>query len=183
MPQVALDLLALGATGIAGNADGAGGGMAAHWFVHRRVSLRFGGGVRAGSVDADTLTLLASAGVALHPWRSTPSRPFGLSVRTDFLVVRQSTTHYADAQSTTTARCAPGGPSETGRGGATCESWWPGLDAVVDADWLLAPSVDLVLGLGLEDVLLTTYIGVPGAPGTTIPALRLTAEVGARLWF
>jgi hypothetical protein len=166
MPLVALDLLALGATGIAGNADGAGGGVAAHWFVHRRVSLRFGGGVRAGSVDADTLTFLASAGVALHPWRAMPSRPFGLSVRADYLVVRQSTTHYDANDQSVTKDFDPRS----------------GLDAAFDVDWLLAPSVDLVVGLGLEYVFGLTYIDSQSAR-VTIPVLRATAEAGARLWF
>ena len=49
-------------------------------------------------------TVVTSAGMVLRPWRMTQSTPFGLSLRVDYLVVRESATHFdADDPSPVTA--------------------------------------------------------------------------------
>jgi hypothetical protein len=169
-PHVEIDLLAVGGVGIGGNATGAGGGAAVGWFATQGLSLRVGASERAGSLDvaeATVFTLLINAGVALHPWRPTRSHPFGLSVRADYLLARQSATHFDSDDP------AP----------VTRSRWLSGVDAVADVSWILSTEIEAILGIGLEDVLSPTYINVRDQRVANLPALRAVGEAGFRLRF
>ncbi|HEX4628751.1 MAG TPA: hypothetical protein VH137_08170, partial [Gemmatimonadales bacterium] len=95
--HVEIDLLATGGLGITGNAEGAGGGGAVGWIATDTLTLRIGASERAGSLDAaqaTLFTLLFDAGVTWHAWRPTRARRLGASLRADYLLVRQSATHF-----------------------------------------------------------------------------------------
>jgi hypothetical protein len=154
----------LGVAGTGGGGDGVGAAAAAQWFPTQVVALRLGAGVLGGTVvpkaDAATLYLLGTAGVALHPVRARLSRPFGLSLRVDYVGMRQSISHF--------------------------DRWLSGVEGVVEGDWLFTPDVEVVLGLGLADMFAPTNIYVQGQgapPVATIPPLRAVAEAGFRLRF
>ncbi len=169
-PHVEIDLLAAGGVGLGGDATGAGGGGAVGWVVADALSLRLGASERAGSLniaEATVFMLLLNAGVSLRPWRATRSRPFGVSVRADYLVVRQSATHF-DADDP-----AP----------VTRARWLSGLDAVADVSWVLSTEIEALIGAGLEEVFVPTYINVRDMHVATLPALRAVGEAGFRLRF
>jgi len=166
---IAIDVLSMGATGIGGDAGGFGAGAAVHWFVRRQFSMRVGGGIRGGTVgaaDASTLTAFASVGAVFHAWEATPDRPFGGSVRLDYLLLDQAMTHFVS-----------GGSNQSEA------RWLSGLDVLVDGSWRFASDVDAILGVGLEDVFAPTYVNLQGARVATLPALRVVAEAGLRLRF
>ncbi len=166
----ALDVSGLGTYGLDANAQSAGGRAALHWFFARIASLRLGAGVDGGSLDAtpgNVLTALVSGGLALHPWRPTPSRPLGLSVRSEYLLANQSMTNF---------------PSR-GAGPLTRSRWISGLDVALDGRWLLTGAVDLILGVGLEELFGRTYVDRMGDRAATLPTLRGFTEVGLGVGF
>jgi|CZKU01.1.fsa_nt_gi hypothetical protein len=168
-PRVEVAVLAIGAAEIGGT-SAIGGGVAVDWFPVPSISLRLGASERSGSLDAAEASLLAftaASGVAFHPWRASRSRPIDLSVRGDYLLVRQSATHFDSDD-----------PSP-----ATQSRWLSGVDAFVDAGWLFSSDVAAVVGLGLEDVLAATYVNVRQVRKATIPPVRVVAEFGVCLRF
>jgi cell division septation protein DedD len=166
----ALEMIAIGAAGVSASVETGGGGGALEAFVFPPLAFRFGGAVRAGSLAparGSLLTLLSSAGVAVHPWRATPSRVFGASLRVDYVVLSQSLSHDSPAGSTTSTR------SRALSGG----------DVVVEAEWLCAPGVELMLGTGVEETFATTHIDLNGVRVATLPPLNALVEAGLRLPF
>ncbi len=131
------------------------------------LSFRLGLGGLGGTIseaDATTLYLLGMAGLAVHPLRARAGRPFGLALRVDYVAMRQSISWLA--------------------GNEGDSRWLSGVDGVVEGDWLFAPDVEVVLGLGLADLFAPTYVEVPkGVPKATIPPLRALGEAGFRLRF
>jgi hypothetical protein len=166
-PDFALDVLGMGE--IADGADwSAGGGAAAQWFPIRNLSVRLAGGVRAGSIDAahaTTLTLFASGGMAFHPWRTSLAHPFGASFRAEFLFVDESVTHSGKL-----LRLGSPGPG------------LPGLALGADGSWRFASNVELVVGIGIEDLFHPTHVEVRGALLATI-AFSAVGETGLRIDF
>lgn len=164
--EMALDLTALGAVGMAGTAEKvAGGSVAGHWFVLRTVSLRLAAAVRGGHLDsaeASTLTFLGAAGVVWHAWRPTPSRRLGLSFRADYLLEHPWVTHLSDTHSF---------------------RWTSGADALVEAGLLLTADADVVIGIGLEGTFAQTYIDPQSPQAATLPPLNAVGEVGIQLRF
>jgi hypothetical protein len=169
-PDFALDVLGLGEIG--GGGDwGAGGGAAAQWFPIRNLSVRLAGGLRAGSIDAahaTTLTLFASGGMAFHPWRTSLAHPFGASFRAEFLFLDESVTYSGHTEYRRLPRLGGG---------------VPGLALGVDGSWRFATNVELVAGVGIEGVFLTTYVDVPGARQTTLGPWSAIGETGMRFDF
>jgi hypothetical protein len=168
-PRLGIDLLAAGETGIDGP-QAAGGGAALEWFALRMFSLRVGAIERAGTLDvahAVTSTLVTSVGVAVRPWQPTRSVPFSVSLRADYILVRQSATHFDsdDLSPVTDAR------------------WLSGADSFVDGSWLLSSQIAAVAGVGLEDVGSPTYVLMRDVRVATLPALRAVAEAGFQLRF
>jgi hypothetical protein len=162
----AIDVIGLGAIGIAGDAAAVGGAAAAHWFFLRPFSLRLGAGVKGGSIDivgGRTLTPFLSAGLAVHPRRATLARPFGLSIRADFLALNQRLTQ-------------PSSSTEK-------QDLFFGMDAVVDASWMFVQGTEVLVGTGVEGVFSPVRVTVDGQSVTTIPQFRVTAEVGFRFSF
>jgi hypothetical protein len=164
-PSLEVDVVAVGAIGIAGSGAGAGGGVAVRWFVAPSLSVRLGVSETTGSLDAAAASMFmvaTVAGVAFHPLRATPGRRFGLSLRTDYLSLFQSVTHFDFDDPKPVTR----------------DRFLSGIDAFVDTSWLLSTDVALLAGVGLEDVFSPTYIDVRDARVATLPALRGAAEVG-----
>jgi hypothetical protein len=169
------DLLAIGSTGVGGDASGLGGEVGAQWFPIELVSLRLGAGVRGGSIDAvqgRTLTLLVSAGAVVSPWRVTPARPFGMAMRADFLIISQSVTRVTSGFES---------PSRV----------LPGVDLVVDASWMFAPGVEGIVGLGGEEAFGPTSLALKNSMQNVatitevanIPEFRVVGEAGLRVGF
>ena len=166
----ALDFFGVGAAGLGANLQTGGGGAAFETFVTPRFAMRIGGAVRLGDVPgvrARTLALRASAGVELHPWRTTASRPLGVSLRADYVLMNQTVTHY----------------SADGSDLSTMSRPLSGVDAMVGVEWRLGTTVDLTASAGLEEMLATTYVDMNGARVATIPPLSAIAERGLRLRF
>jgi hypothetical protein len=167
---VTLDVVAIGAAGQGGDVDGVGAMAAVQWFPVRPLALRLGGGARAGNVQgaqSTTLTLLGTAGAVLHVLRATRAHRLGVWLRADFVAERQSLSHFSGDEP------AP----------VTFDRLMSGMDALVGIDWMFAPDVGLVAGVGGEDVFSPTYIQLHGAPAGTLPPLRGVAESGFRIRF
>jgi hypothetical protein len=166
----ALDFVGLATTGVGGSVQSAGGAVAFQAFLTPAFALRIGGAMRGADLAearARTLMLLASAGLALHPWPTSESRIFGASVRADYVLMNQTVTHY----------------SLTGTDISTMARPLSGVDAVVEAEWRLGASVDVVGGMGIEEMLARTNVDLNGTRMATLPPLSAVAEVGLRLRF
>jgi hypothetical protein len=169
-PSIEIDVMAVGAIGIAGSGAGAGGGGAVQWFVTPSLSLRLGASETTGSLDlaaANMFMVATVAGVALHPLRAAPGRRLGLSLRADYLLLFQSVTHFDFDDPKPVTR----------------DRFLSGIDAFVDANWLLSTDVALLAGVGLEDVFAPTYVDLKDARVATLPPLRGAAEVGFGIRF
>ena len=169
-PRLAVDLLGVAVSGLGGNADAAGGGGAVEWFAHRRLSLRLGAIARAGPLDlaqSHVSTVVTSAGVVFQALPATPSEPFTVTIRADYLLVRESATHWDGDE-----------PSPT-----TASRWVSGVDAFLDAGLLLSSQIAAMVGFGLEDVLAPTYIYLKDTYKATLPPLRAVVEGGFQLRF
>jgi hypothetical protein len=147
-----------------------GGGLSVAWYPIRFLSFDLSTSERSGSLDvaeATVFALLAAAGVAFHPWPPSPAHRLDLSVRADYLLVRQSATHFDadDPRPVTQAR------------------WLSGADALVEAGWLLSSDVEVAAGVGGEDVFAPTYVEVRNTLVATLPPVRLLAQLGVRLRF
>jgi hypothetical protein len=167
--RLVVDVVGLGTVGFGGSAEGLGAAAAVQWFAVPYLSVRLGAGALGGTIsqaEATTLYLLGTAGIAVHPFRARAGRPFGLSLRADYVGMRQSISSFA------------------GEAGPTSfERWLSGADVVVEGDWLFASDVELVLGLGIADVFAPTYVNVQGGWSGSIPPVRGLAEAGFRLRF
>ena len=113
-------------------------------------------------------TLVTSAGVVVHPWQPTRSDPFAVAFRVDYLLVRESATHFdSDDPSPVELRAMDLGGRHVRR-------------------LQLAPGVQqiaVMAGVGLEDVWSPTYVYVRGLRVATLPPLRAVAEAGFQLRF
>jgi hypothetical protein len=166
----ALDMFAVGAAGLGSPVQTAGAEGALEAFLTPPFSLRFGGSVRAGSVSVahgSVLSLMGTAGVAIHPWRPGRGRPFGASFRVDYVIAGQSLSHDSPAGSTTSTRSRA----------------LSGADAVAELEWRCAPGVELLLGAGIEEVFATTYVDLNGLRVATLPPTSALGEAGLRLPF
>jgi hypothetical protein len=169
-PIIGLDLLGVAASGLGGNANAAGGGGAVEWFLHRRLSLRLGAVARGGSLDlaqANVTTILTSAGAVFQVLPATGSEPFAVTVRVDYLLLRESARHYDGDESSP----------------VTDQRWLSGVDTFLDGGFLLSSQIAAVVGFGLEDVLAPTRIYLKDQYVATLPALRAVVEGGFQLRF
>jgi hypothetical protein len=166
----AMNLFGLGATALGSNMLTAGGGAAFETFLTPRFGLRIGGAVRGGDIQgapAHTLTLMASAGLELHPWPTSSTRAVGASLRADYVLMNQTVTHS----------------SAGGTDLSTMGRPLSGLDAVVEVEWRLGASADLLTGVGLEEMFATTYVDLNGKHMATLPPLSAFAQGGVRVRF
>jgi hypothetical protein len=169
-PILGLDLLGVGVSGLGGNGNSAGGGGAVEWFVHRRLSLRLGAVMRGGSLDlaqANVTTLLTSAGAVFQVLPATRSEPLSVTIRVDYILVRESATHWDGDEASP----------------ITDHRWLSGVDAFLDGNLPLSSQIAAVAGFGLEDVLAPTYIYLKDAYVATLPPLRAVVEGGFQLKF
>jgi hypothetical protein len=170
--RFALDLLASAADDIGVDAKEVGGSATLEWLPRRWLSVRLGGGLRGGPLDAVQATTmtgwaLAGAGVRLAPWRARI--PAAFSFRAEFLVVYEMLAHFAN-----------GNPTPDDRSGLL-----PGADLMADASWGLTPDVELILGGGIEDVFASTEVTVRGVgvQRATLSPWHASLEGGLRLRF
>jgi hypothetical protein len=169
--RFALDVMAAGSIGVGSTAQGIGGGAAVHWFVLPKLSVRLGANARVGSLDVAAATLStidSAAGIAVHPWVATRSRPFGLSVGADYVLSRESVTHF---------------DSDDLHGPVKDARWLSGLEALVEGNWLFTSEIGVLAGIGLEDFFASTYVSLRNVPVVTLPPVRALAEAGLRLRF
>ncbi len=162
-----LDLFASSATG---SADGIGGGGNARWLALRWLAVGVGAWARAGGIDtaeASVSTLGLTSGVALYLFSPAPAQPFGLAIRADYLLVRQSATHFDSDDAS---------PVHVTR-------WLSGFDGLLEGTWLFTSEIGVLAGVGLEDVLAPTYITIHDEQVASLPAVRLAAEGGFCLRF
>ncbi len=169
-PPFAFDLGILGTLGIGGSGSALGGEAGLHWFAAGPMSVRLGTVIMGGSVDAAQGTLLdvqGTLGVALHPWMSSPRRPFGLSVRADYVLMYEALSHASPLES------SPVTPSR----------WLSGIGLAVEGDWLFSQNIGLLLGIGAQDFFSPTYVDLQGVRVATLSPLRASAETGLRVRF
>jgi hypothetical protein len=170
--RAAVEFLAVAAQAAGGDGQGIGGQGGVHWFPWDVLSLRIGGGFRAGSVSeaqASTFDTFASAGVVLHPWKATLVRPFGLALRVDYRLEHDSLSRS----------------SQDSLGPTTQARWLSGFDLLADASWRLGADLEILIGFGVEDVLVPTHVALQTLTGTpeqvaTLPPARLAVEAGLR---
>jgi hypothetical protein len=165
--------LAVTATdGIAGTARAFGGDGAVSFVASDWLSPRLTLGLRGGSLDgvsATVLTARAGVGAAWTPLAPDANRAFGLSLGVDALVIYQAVAHVH-----------PSGQKE----------WQakvlPGADALLEASLRLGRGVEVTLAGGPEIALGTVDVTIV-AQGTTreatLPALRALAQAGLRFRF
>jgi hypothetical protein len=168
----AVEFLGVAAYGVGGEGEGLGGGGGVHWFPWDVMSLRIGGGFRAGAVNeaqASTFDTFASGGVVVHPWKGTLVRPFGVALRVDYRLEHDSLSRS----------------SSDSLGPTTQARWLSGFDVLADASWRLAGDLEILVGFGLEDVIVPTHVALQSPTGTpeqvaTLPPVRLVVEAGLR---
>jgi len=167
--SMGLEVLVVDAAGDDEGVGEIGGALAFAWFFWRNVSLRVGGSVRDTSLDeasGDLLKVTASAGLAFHPWRTTRERPFGASLRVDYLFLYERL-----------SRVMPPGQNVPIHDGVLS-----GFDAMLDGSWLFAPSVEVVVGAGVE-AFPPTKIEQGTTTIASLPVARALFEGGLRLRF
>ncbi|MEO6420616.1 MAG: hypothetical protein ABIP39_14475, partial [Polyangiaceae bacterium] len=92
----ALEITGVAAHAIGGYGGGAGGAAAIQLYLSPHFAFRAGGGARAGEVGPAAATLetfIVSSGLAWRSENATHARPFGVAIRTDFLVAHESVNH------------------------------------------------------------------------------------------
>jgi hypothetical protein len=169
-PRITFDVLGLASTGLGDSAEGLGAAAAVQWFALPAVSLRLGAGALTGSIaraQATTLYFPCEAGVALHPVRARRGRPFGVAIRLDYVLMRQSISRLETQ------------PSPV----SSYSRWLSGAAVTLEGDWLFAPNVELVVGVGVADLFAPTYVNVQGVRVATIPEFRVLPDAGFRLRF
>jgi hypothetical protein len=165
-----VDVAGAGAIGKDASVDALGAVGAVQWFPILPLAVRLAGGARAGSIptaQATTLTAFGTAGLVFSPLRATEAHTVGFWVRVDYVLEYTSMSHLgADPAAATTQ----------GR-------LMSGVDAVAGIDWMFAPKVGLIAGVGGEDVFFNGYVDVGGVRRATLLPLRALAEVGFRVRF
>jgi hypothetical protein len=165
-----IDLSFDGTIGLGGTAGGVGAAGGVHWFPISFLSFRLGASGQTGTLneaEANLFLLGMSAGVAYHPIALRPDRPIGFTVRADYVLTRQSLSHFDSDDPAPVARVR----------------WLSGFDLFLEGNVRLTSQIGLLAGIGLTDVMASTYIDVRGAQVAVLPPLRVTAEVGLRLQF
>jgi hypothetical protein len=168
--EYALDFFGTGAAGLGTSLLTGGGGAAFETLLTPHFGLRIGGSVRMGDVAdsaARTLALLGTAGLELRVWPTAESRPFGASLRVDYVLMNQTATHRSTNGNDVTTMMRP----------------LSGVDALIEVAWRLGASTDVVVGAGIEEMFATTYIDLNGARMATLPPLSVVAQGGLRLHF
>jgi hypothetical protein len=160
-----VDAAFVGSAGIAGYAGGVGGSLHARWAFAPRFALRVGGSARAGEVHPAEATSIVMSGAIGAAWLALPptgSRPLGLGLRADFLLLR----HAID-------RADEGAQAR----------WMPGADLALEGSLRLADSFFLIAAGGGELAFGATDIFVLGRNVAAIPPARVIFEAGFRAEF
>jgi hypothetical protein len=163
------DVTGAGAIGQGGDVDALGATGAVQWLPIRPLAFRLAGGARAGSIpraQATTLTGFGAAGLVVYPLRATQAHSLGVWIRVDYVLEYTSVSHFGTIASDESRH-----------------RLMSGVDVLAGIDWMFAPKVGLVAGIGAEDVFFSTYVDVDGARKATLVPLRATAELGFRVRF
>ena len=166
---LSLDLAALATRGVGGPANGLGAALHAEYGMGHRLFLRGGTSLRTGDVpelDGGDTVATVGGGLAFRPWAREAGRPVGLGLILEAVAIYHSLSH----------RAVDGDNLRQGRliGGAAV-----GLEG----EWAIGRSFDLCLGLGGEVAVGSTDVTVATHRIATIPALRITSQLGLRRHF
>jgi hypothetical protein len=159
--RFAVEAALLGVTGVGGPAGGIGGELGARARLGTWIEGRLALGGRVGeiaSVGATTSTFALGTGLALH---AEVADGFSLGVRADVFLSRISVTRVA---------------FETGDEHRS--RLLPGADLLAEASLRLTGAVGVFAAAGGECTFGTTDLVVAGSTLSTVPYLRLLAEVG-----
>jgi len=166
--------LALDASGLAvaaptGYGGGAGGGFAVRVPLAGPLGARAAAGARAESIGPAQATLRViggAVGLAWQPWLDAQHR-WGVGARVDALLVHLDVAHLSedDAQAAHLSRLMGG------------------LDAAVEGTFRFAEHAGVVAAVGSEIVFGRTDIFVHERQVTSLPPVKLMAELGLRVSF
>jgi hypothetical protein len=166
---VRLELRALATIGSGGLSGDVGGEAAAEWRALGSLGVRAGAGAIAGSVSdafVSATTLRFAAGFTWHPFPLSALRRWDVSVAPEYVLERLSATYTS-----------PGSTS------STRARWLSGAGLGVDLRWLAATNLEVLAGIGVDDVFSPTYIVVRGLPAKTLPAVRGLGSFGLAIGF
>jgi hypothetical protein len=164
----AIDVTAMGASGVEGSGGGLGAGIAGRWFFSYPMSLRLAGAIRYGTVQpaqASSTAFLGGVGLAFQFTR--PDSRFVIGGRADALMT---------AFTLRRARADDQVPETQTR-------VQPSVDLLLEGAWYLWDSGAVLLAGGGEFGLGHTDVVVQNKEVAGIAAFRLVAEVGARARF
>jgi hypothetical protein len=166
--QTRFELGAFGAmgVGIAGRATGLGATIDARWRGLSTLWLRGGGSIRLGSapeVDASSRAVKLDAGAAWHPLQFGSA---AVGPRLDLGAVEHRL-----------ARTIPSGAD------SSAEKWIPVATLQLELRWLVTSGFVVGGAAGIEAAMGTTRVLLDGAPVSSIPPLRVVAEVGVGMRF
>ena len=167
-----IGLAAMASDGIAGPATGVGGAAELSFAVRESSAVRLSRGLWRGSiseVSATDVTAHVGAGGSWMPFAPTSTRPWGLGVGADALVVYQAISHVR----------ATGGMESKAE-------VLPGADVTIDGRCRLSRNLELSLMAGPQIVFGTVDVTVVSSTATrqvTLPALRGLAQIGFHLRF
>jgi len=166
--------LALDASGLAvaaptGYGGGAGGALALRVPIAGALGLRVAASARAESIgpaQASLRVIGGAAGLAWQPWLD-PQRRWAMGVRVDALLVHLDVAHL----------------SEDDAAAAHLSRFMGGVAAALEGAFRFAEHAAVVGALGTEVVFGRTDIYVHERRVTTLPPLKLMAELGLRVSF
>lgn len=167
--RFSIEAVALASAGVGGRATAFGGELAARLRLAPRIGFRLGGGARVGDVpgaSATTTIYRVDAGLFFELFGAEAQRPFALGARIDVVALRHELAHTGD----------DGVVAHEGR-------FIPGMDAVIEGSWSLGAETSVVFGTGVEVAFGTTRVVVHDSTASSIPPLRLIAELGLRAKF
>jgi hypothetical protein len=168
-----LELAAAGGSGLGGPASGYGAALEVELFLSEAWSAHLEAGARLGHLsELDAQELVTSFGAGATWWvvAATPTRPFGVGLRGDALVLYQLVSHHR----TSGQLEWKGEPL-------------PGASARLEGTWRLVAGLEIVARGGVEAAFGTVTVDVVPPPAGSgpniIPVLRAVAEAGVRLRF
>lgn len=161
---IAIDASATGAAPIGGQGSGIGPSIGGEAFVAERFGVRVSGAARFGTVaqaDATTSTLRLGAGPVIRVLGANASSRVDVQIAVEALALNQAVT----------------------RANVRQDRWQAGAYATVRVGYRIFAGVEPFVGVGGETAFGATPINVDGRTAAVLPELRVTADLGARLYF
>ena len=163
----ALDFAALATTGIGGRADMFGAAAAYRKIIATPWWVRFGIGGRVGEIpEAQANTRMLVAGLGLV-WSLLGAEAYDVSLRVDVLASWFEVGHLSADDPVVVRR----------------SRWLSGADSLLSGTYNLSPDAGVFAAGGLEGMFGKTEIYTHGVRVSTVPPLRIIAELGLRSRF